>query len=112
MEENFDFQQAVSKIQEMFSSDEGKAQLEGIMDMFRDDTPSDEKPQESEGFDPSMLLKMQKLLSMNSKGADSDQAKLLRSIKPFLKEERKGKVDKAIQLMNMSKIISIFKDGL
>ncbi len=111
MDENFDFQGAVSKIQEMFSGEEGKAQLRGIMDMFREsDAPAEENSHNDGGFDPAMLLKMQKILSLNSKGADNDQAKLLRSIKPFLKEERQGKVDKAIQLMNMSKIISLFKD--
>ena len=108
MEENFDFQGAVNKIQEMFQSEEGRAQLGGIMDMLGNSS-KEEQSSSSGGFDPSMLLKMQKILSMSGDN-NSEKANLLRSLKPFLKEERQGKVDKAIQLMNMSKIISLFKD--
>ena len=107
MEENFDFQGAVNKIQEMFQSEEGRSQLGGIMDMLGNSS-KEEQSSSSGGFDPSMLLKMQKILSMGNES--SEKANLLRSLKPFLKEERQGKVDKAIQLMNMSKIISLFKD--
>ena len=61
-------------------------------------------------LDPMMLLKLQKIMSLSGKNDDNDKAKLLLSLKPFLKDERKNKVDKAVQLMNISKIISIFKD--
>ncbi|MBR2916715.1 MAG: hypothetical protein IKC07_03855 [Clostridia bacterium] len=112
MDENFDFKEAVSKIQEMFQSDEGRAQLGGIMDMLGGNSKEAQDSSFGGGFDPSMLLKIQKIMSMTSNSSDSERANLLRSLKPFLKEERQGKVDKAIQLMNMSKIISLFKDDL
>ena len=56
-----------------------------------------------------MLLKLQKIMSLSGNN-ENDKSKLLLSLKPFLKDERKNKVDKAVQLMNISKIISVFKD--
>ena len=84
MDENFDFQGAVSKIQEMFQSDEGRAQLGGIMDMLGGSSKEEQSSSSGGGFDPSMLLKIQKIMSMNSKGTDSERANLIRSLKPFL----------------------------
>lgn len=111
MDENFDFQGAVDKIREMFSGEDGQAQLNEIMGMFHDE-PKSENNQNSGGFDPSMLLKMQKIMSLAGNNEANDKAKLLMSLKPFLKGERQNKVDKAVQLMNMSKILTLFKDDL
>lgn len=116
MEENFDFQGAVDKVREMFSGEDGKAQLMEIMNMFRDE-PEEKQQEEKESdngfdFDPMMFLKLQKIMSLMGDGKNNDKANLLLSLKPFLKDERKNKVDKAVQLMNISKIISVFKDDL
>ena len=108
MGENFEFQEAVDKISEMFSGEDGKAQLQGIMNMFRDEPEKEQN--NNDGFDPAMLLKLQKIMALAGDNSKSDKANLLMSLKPFLKEERQTKVDKAVQLMNMSKIISLFKD--
>lgn len=43
---------------------------------------------------------------MNSK--DDPRSKLLISLKPYLKESRKSKVDQYIQFLNMSKVIDVF----
>ena len=59
------------------------------------------------GIDMETLLRMKSVMDkMNSK--DDPRSNLLMSLKPYLKESRKGKVDQYIQLMNMSKIIDIF----
>ena len=44
---------------------------------------------------------------MNS--SEDPRANLLRSLKPYLKESRKSKVDQYIQLFNMTKVMDIFK---
>jgi len=61
----------------------------------------------SSGIDMETLLRMKSIMDeMNSK--DDPRSNLLMSLKPYLKESRKGKVDQYIQLMNMSKILEIF----
>ena len=37
MDSNFDFQEAIDKVREMFSGEDGKAQLMEIMNAFRDE---------------------------------------------------------------------------
>jgi hypothetical protein len=112
MDGNFDFQEAIDKVREMFSGEDGKAQLMEIINAFRDE-PQEKTEDKNDGggfdFDPSMLLKLQKIMSLSGNN-ENDKSKLLLSLKPFLKDERKNKVDKAVQLMNISKIISVFKD--
>lgn len=58
-------------------------------------------------IDMGTLLKMQQIMSsLNDKQNDS-RANLLNSLKPYLKEHRKKKVDQYIQLMKMGKIFEI-----
>lgn len=60
-----------------------------------------------ENFDINTFMKMQKIISsMNEKQNDS-RTNLLLSLKPYLKESRKNKVDQYIQLMKMGKIFEI-----
>ncbi len=115
MEENIDFSEAFDKIQEMFKSDEGKKQLQGIFDMFSGDGPSSDSHEDDEDslgfdFDPAMLLKLQKILSAANRREQNEKARLLLAIKPFLRENRQSKVDNAIKLMNISGVLSVFKE--
>lgn len=60
-----------------------------------------------ENFDMNTFLKMQQIVnSINSEQNDS-RTNLLMSLKPYLKESRKNKVDQYIQLMKMGKIFEI-----
>lgn len=53
------------------------------------------------------VLKFKSIIDkMNSK--DDPRAKLLISLKPYLKDSRKSKVDQYIQFFNMSKVIDVF----
>lgn len=59
------------------------------------------------GIDFETILKMKSIIDkMNVK--DDPRANLLRSLKPYLKDSRKSKVDQYIQLMNMSKVMDVF----
>jgi len=58
-------------------------------------------------IDMETLLKMKSIIDkMNVK--DDPRSNLLMSLKPYLKESRKSKLDQYIQLMNMSKMVDIF----
>ncbi len=56
------------------------------------------------GFDPSMLQKLLPLVQMYTAGGDEKQA-LLEALKPFLKQESREKVDKAIRIARLSRVI-------
>lgn len=59
-------------------------------------------------IDIDTILKMKSIFEkMNS--TEDPRANLLRSLKPYLKESRKSKVDQYIQLFNMSKVMDIFR---
>ncbi len=113
MDEEFDFGGAIDKFREMFSGEEGKKQLSELLEMFSDGkSEKAEAKAESDGFDfdPAMLLKIQKILSAANTSAPDDRARLLLSLKPFLGDNRQSKVDGAIKIMKMSKILSALRD--
>ena len=59
------------------------------------------------GIDIEMIMKMKTIIDkMNTK--DDPRSNLLQSLKPYLKDSRKSKVDQYIQLMNMSKVMDVF----
>ena len=57
------------------------------------------------------IMKMKSIMdAMNSKKNDP-RAKLLMSLKPYLKDSRKQKLDQYVQLLNMSSIFELFKEN-
>lgn len=53
------------------------------------------------------IMKMKSIIDkMNVK--DDPRSNLLESLKPYLKESRKSKVDQYIQLMNISRVMDVF----
>lgn len=62
---------------------------------------------ENSNIDFETIMKMKKIIdAMNVK--DDPRSNLLYSLKPYLNDSRKSKVDQYIQLMNMSKVIDMF----
>lgn len=61
-----------------------------------------------EDIDFNTILKFQKVMnSINNDKQNDSRANLLMSLKPYLKESRKSKVDQYIQLMKMGKVFEI-----
>lgn len=61
----------------------------------------------SSGIDFETIMRMKTIIDkMNTK--DDPRSNLLQSLKPYLKDSRKSKVDQYIQLMNMSKVMDVF----
>ena len=68
---------------------------------------SQENSFNTNGIDIETIMKMKSIIDkMNVK--DDPRSNLLQSLKPYLKDSRKSKVDQYIQLMNMSKVIDVF----
>lgn len=60
-----------------------------------------------ENFDMNTFLKMQQIINSMNNNQNDSRTNLLMSLKPYLKESRKNKVDQYIQLMKMGKIFEI-----
>lgn len=82
------------------------------------DTPA-EPPQETPeaetdtapGLDPKVMAAGLRALSVWQDPED-DRAALLQALRPFMKEERQSKVDRAIRIVRLSKAVRAALDGL
>ena len=59
-------------------------------------------------FDMDMLLKMKGIMDKMNNTKDDPRANLLLSLKPYLKESRKDKVEQYVKLFSMSKVMEVF----
>ena len=59
-------------------------------------------------FDINTILKMKQIMDAMSTKKDDPRANLLLSLKPYLKENRKEKVDQYIKLFGLEKAFQIF----
>ena len=61
-------------------------------------------------LDMNTIMKMKSIMeNMNNK--NDPRANLLNSLKPYLRDEKKGKIDQYMNLLNVSKIAEIMKDN-
>ena len=114
------------KISELLSDPEAMEQIKGLAGLLgqqpmTNDTESE--PEKSEpvkknesndsdglGFDMlQMAMKFMPLLSNFKK--EDDTTKLLKAIRPFLSKERQKKLDEAMKLLKIMKIIPLLKEG-
>ncbi len=58
-------------------------------------------------IDINTIMKMQQIMSSLNNSANDSRTNLLLSLKPYLKESRKNKVDQYIQLMKMGKVFEM-----
>ena len=66
------------------------------------------------GLDPKWMETLSVLMQEYNRGTD-DRAALLLALKPFLREERQAKMDRAVQLARLSRVIRasfrLFQEG-
>ncbi len=63
------------------------------------------------GLDPKMMQMGMKLLEEYNRGDDRNTA-LLAALRPFVREERFAKVDRAIQIARLSRVIRVLFDAM
>jgi len=86
--------------------------LNNLFNMINNNSDSSKKEDSSDssnssGIDFDTILKMKSIIDkINTK--DDPRSNLLKSLKPYLNESRKSKIDQYIQLMNLSKVLEIF----
>ena len=86
-----------------FNNDTNSSNNDSFSSSASSDTPN---------IDINMLFKMKSIMDKMNSNKNDPRSKLLLSLKPYLKESRKNKLDTYIQLLNMGKIIEVFnQDG-
>lgn len=60
-------------------------------------------------FDIATIMKMKKIMDSMKENRNDPRANLLKSLKPYLKESRKEKVDQYIQIFRMGKIFEMLR---
>lgn len=87
--------------------------LNSILENFKTNNSNENATDQQTNFDQidtETILKIQKILSMlKSKNNNQDET-LLRALKPYMRESRKGKIDQYIKLLHMIKIFEKFQE--
>ena len=63
------------------------------------------------GIDMNTIMKMSSVLGKMKNSKDDPRANLLNSLKPYLRDNKKGKLDNYMNLLNVAKIAEIMKDN-
>ncbi len=107
-----------AKIQELLSDEESMKQINELAQMFT--SSSENNSAEDSGADSSgdslsaLPIDMEKLMMIQNltKGADGGKgAALLLALKPFLKEERRERVDKAVRILKLLAVGEMMKES-
>ncbi len=121
MSEEFDLSQAVEKVQQMLSSEEGEAQIQNLLGMLTGgaEDAAEPKQESTSGIgdmlsgmpDLETLMKMKNIMSLLGNQKNDTNTAFLNSLKPFLKKDRRQKLEQATKLMSVAKAIKLFKDS-
>lgn len=68
-------------------------------------------PSTGGGIDPRLLSMAAKLAGAYSDAGDDRRVALLNSLRPFVKEERHAKLDKAVQIARLTRVVRIALDS-
>ena len=63
------------------------------------------------GIDMNTIMKMSSVLGKMNNSKDDPRANLLNSLKPYLRDSKKGKLDNYMNLLNVTKIAEIMKEN-
>lgn len=109
MAEDIDLSKMVESIQEMFSSDEGKSQIEGILSALGNNESG--SVSNAPDFDNiEMMMKINSVMSAMNSAEATKQVSFLKSLSPLLKPDRQSKIDAAVKFLSMSRAIKAFKN--
>ncbi len=83
--------------------------LEGVLSAFAPQKHSDDSPASLlGGLDPALLMKVGKAVS-GLQGKPDQRCSLLTALKPYLRPDRRERVDEAIRLLQLMRLAEIFR---
>lgn len=101
---------AINKLQSMLSSEDGKKELENMINSFGigDSGGTNTSPLDGGAFNTESIAKMKNALD-TFRNRDDPRSRLLLALKPYLSSSRGARIDTAITLLSLGKIPSIMK---
>lgn len=114
---NEDMSELFKKFSNMVSEgnipEEMKNMMSSLSGANTNQNDKDEKIEEgsdASSIDFETIMKMKQIMDKMKGSGDDPRANLLRSLKPYLKERRKDKIDQYIRLFGMSKVMEAFNN--
>lgn len=113
-----DMSNLMNQINSMLQNNEIPDDIKNMINNFRnsssspknekDDKNSDTSGSSSPEIDINTILKMKQIIDSMNSNKDDPRANLLMSLKPYLKESRKKKVDQYVKLFGLGKAFETF----
>ncbi len=125
MLDEIDLSKAISEVQQMLSSDDGQNQIQSLIkSLSGGEAKNEDSTLEGESGssgaapfdlfsglgDAATLLKIKSVMETVGNGGEDSNAAFLKALKPFLKEERRRKLDSAAKILTITKALKAFKD--
>lgn len=87
--------------------------LNEILENFKNNSSNEnteKKDTDSSQIDTSTLLKIQQLLNLLNKNSNNRDEQLLKSLKPYMRDSKKEKIDHYIKLLHIYKLFENFQE--
>lgn len=104
-----DLSGAIKMLEGMLNTEDGQKKIEDILSTFT----NKEDTEKNDGFnsdDIEMMMKIKKAMSVMNSVSNERQTVFLRSLGEMLNPSRREKVDNAIKILNMGKMIDVLKE--
>lgn len=114
-----DFSNDTSSSQNVFNN-MNPEMLQNLMKIFSNTTNQTHNASDSSSssdsfnfnnIDINTILKLKSVMEKMQSTKDDPRANLLLSLKPYLKNSRKSKVEQYVQLFNMTKVLEVFNEN-
>lgn len=108
MNNNNNINDLIQKAQEMIKNDEVPNEIKQMVNNMSKNTDNN---RETNSFNQTSNIDMKQVMdifnSLNSQSSDDDMSRLLFALKPYLRNEKKGKIDEYIKLIKMGKMAKL-----
>ena len=120
---NEDMSNILEQFNNMMKNNEIPCDIQNIIQNFTNNTSNSAENQDKQDvsshsssynedfsfpeFDMATIMKMKKIMDSMKSNRDDPRANLLKSLKPYLKQSRKEKVDQYIQIFGMGKMFEM-----
>lgn len=109
---NEDMSELFGKFSNMINEGNIPDEMKNILSSLSSNSENDNKDRQQEGSESSIdfetIMKMKTIMEKMKQSGNDPRANLLLSLKPYLKESRKDKVDQYIKLFGMTKVMDLF----
>ena len=107
-----DMNNIMNQINSMLKNNEFPDDLKNILNNFKNSSSNNSSNESNNSSDPEIdintILKMKQIIDSMNSNKDDPRANLLMSLKPYLKESRKKKVDQYVKLFGLGKAFETF----